>query len=713
MVSLKSRASIINDKRSKEEQHLKDRLLSIRNNFSRYSAMHQINSMLAFHKAELDMQYEALYQSTQELEDGFKYHLDLFCYAPPGYLILRRDGTIVDINFSFSKLLGREASTLKESSLIGCITERDRQDFYAFLENLFTTNKSDFCLVNILNQNNEILVHITGSASDDAEHCSLIVQEITREHTIEQPQEDDNESIYRFIAENTGDVIWLYDFKKDNYLYITPSVFRMRGFTPEEIQQQSLFNAFTPASGTIARNEIARHLKALKNGDESARFALFEFDQLHKDGSVVPTEVMATFIQDEEGNLSGIIGVDRDISWRKRLEREKVQLQHKIVHTRKMESLERIAGGIGHDFNNKLQAILGNTDLLMASGELDPRTRESLLDIRHAVMHCTGLTNQLLSFARKRVIVPQVLNINAELSQTVQSAKYRSGRTITIDFQPESDLWPVKIDPSQLNEIMHHLIKNALEAIEDGGNVTIKTRNVLMKGEKNHLVENEALYDAVLIEIVDTGHGMEREALDHIFEPFFTTKANSSGLGLSTVYGIVEQNNGFISVDSIPGIGSTFRIFLPRYEAIVDAGSMAANVDGCPVGTETILLVDDEESIRTITCKFLESFGYTVLLAENADDALRKSVEYSGKIHLLLTDLIMPGMNGKELSDLMKKQRPEMTTLFMSGYSNNIFEVDSDLPNDLQFLGKPFSRTTLSLKVREVLDAGKGRRKEP
>jgi CheY-like chemotaxis protein len=372
-----------------------------------------------------------------------------------------------------------------------------------------------------------------------------------------------------------------------------------------------------------------------------------------------------------------------------------------------MESVARIAGGIGHDFNNKLQAILGNTDLLIASGHLDPDTIESLLDIRHAVLHCAGLTNQLLSFARKRVIVPQVLNVNAELSQTLQSAQYRTERQFTIDFIPDSSLWPIKMDPSQLNEIMAHLIKNAYDAMDDGGIVTIKTRNVAMKGEMNDIDPCIALLDAVLLEVVDNGHGIEKEVLEHIFEPFFTTKMNSSGLGLSTVYGVVEQNKGFVSVESTPGSGTSFRIFLPRYEGVSTMGSKTTDIYGCPGGNETILLVDDESSVRTITSKFLEGFGYKVLQAENAEDALCQAATYSGTIHLLLTDMIMPGLNGKELSELMKPLYQDLKILFMSGYSNDILNSDRMSYEDVQFLGKPFSRTTLSLKVREVLDAGK------
>jgi PAS domain S-box-containing protein len=692
--------------RKRAALHLNDRLSNIRNRCSSQSELQDITRMLAFHRAELNMQCKAFFQSDREPEDGLQNQIERYDYAPMVYLSLNRDGTVVQVNLTGSKLLEQIGCELNECSFACCIAERDRPVFKDFLENLFSSSQSDFCEVTCVNHGQEIPVHIAGSASDNGEHCTLIVQELTGENLLKKPLQE-HDSLYRFISENTGDVIWLYDFKSEKYLYVSPSVFRQKGFTPEEVLQHTLFDAYTPASRAAAESEIARRLMLLRSGDESARFALSEFDQLRKDGSVAPTEVMTTFIHDEEGRLTGIIGVDRDISERRRIELEKDELQQQLLHSRKMESVARIAGGIGHDFNNKLQAILGNTDLLIASGKLDSQTIESLLDIRHAVLHCAGLTNQLLSFARKRVIVPQVLNVNAELSQAIQSAHYRTEKNIIIDFTPDSSLWPVKMDPSQLNEIMEHLIKNAFDAMDDGGVVTIKTRNVAMKGEMNDIDPGITLLDAVLLEVVDTGHGIEKEVLEHIFEPFFTTKMNSSGLGLSTVYGIVEQNKGFISTESIPGSGTSFRVFLPRYEGLSTKGSKSTDIAGCPGGTETILLVDDEASIRKITSKFLEGFGYKVLQAENADDAQRKAAAFPGTIHMLLTDMIMPGMNGKELSDLMKPQYQDLKILFMSGYSNDILNSDRMSYEDIQFLGKPFSRTTLALKVREVLDAGK------
>lgn len=514
--------------------------------------------------------------------------------------------------------------------------------------------------------------------------------------------EEGTESFFRFLTENSGDVIWMYDFDADRYTYASPSVFRLRGFTPEEICRQSLYDALTPASAEVAVAEISRRLVALKRGDESAAWEICEFDQLHKDGSVVPTEVMTTFIRDSGGELKGIIGVARDISERRRIESEKERLQLLMMKAAKMEFVSRISGGIAHDFNNKLQSILGMTDLLMASHPFSTEQLQSFEEIRTAVAHCAGLTGQLLATAGKRTAKPEVFDCNLAISSLVQMKQCCMLGESTLDFFPASGLWPVLMDSGEFDEIVGHLLSNAMDAVSSGGSIAITTRNVAMDIEYGGVHGETTVHDSVLVEVSDTGRGMSAEVMRQVFEPFFTTKESASGLGLSTVNGLVERCGGFVTVDSATGKGSTFRVFLPRMMGAVEHSAVSASRMPTEHRGETILLVDDEDAVRRITGKFLESFGYLVLSAADGREALEVAGMYEGPIHMLLTDMIMPGMNGRELSRLLESQRSEVKTLYISGYAADILS-DDDGSSDVHFLGKPFSRSALSDKVRSVL----------
>jgi two-component system cell cycle sensor histidine kinase/response regulator CckA len=515
------------------------------------------------------------------------------------------------------------------------------------------------------------------------------------------------ESFFRFLTENSGDVIWLYDFRQNRYVYASPSVFSLRGFTPEEICRQSLFDALTPDSALLAAEEIQSRLTALRQGDDSARSAVCEFDQLCKDGSVVPTEVMTTFLQDAEGNLSGIIGVARDIRKRRKIEAEKERMQSLLVKAGKMESVSRIAAGIAHDFNNRLQTILGHADLMLSRLGPGSLHEESLEEIRRAVKHCAELTTNLLSFARKRVVVPKVISCNDAIAGVLHSLSPLFAGRIEVILTPCPELWPVNMDPSRFEEIIGNLLDNAVQAMEGGGRIDIVTRNVSMEGHSTGSSVDAALDDMVLIEVSDTGRGMSQEVIEHVFEPFFSTRSGSSGLGLSTVYGIVEQSGGFVSVESTPGKGTIMKIFLPRSLEIMDAPAGApasASAGKMPVEGGTILLVDDEDAVRHITRRFLESIGFHVLDAESADEALSRAENHHGEIIMLLTDMVMPGMNGRELAEKLSAVRTGFKTLFMSGYTADAL-ADAEADSDLHFLGKPFSRDALTSKIREVLEA--------
>ena len=373
---------------------------------------------------------------------------------------------------------------------------------------------------------------------------------------------------------------------------------------------------------------------------------------LRADGIRIWGDTCKMPIQDEHGNVCGVLGVYDDITERKRAEEEKNKLQEQLQQAQKMESVGRLAGGVAHDFNNMLGVILGNLEMAMETVEPSHPIFFSLQEIHTAAERSASLTRQLLAFARKQTTIPEVLDLNKTIKGMLNMLQRIIGEHISIQWQPEPELWPIKTDPSQIDQILANLCVNARDAFEDSGTVVIKAEN--MTFDEGYCVNNPDFMvgDFVQITVGDNGCGMNEETLAQIFEPFFTTKGvgKGTGLGLATVYGIVKQNRGFVTVNSNLGQGTTFNLYFPRYvgeTALKPAKN--STLENSP-GRETILIVEDEKSLLQLTAKLLKRQGYTVLTASVPDDAIRKINEYADSIHLLITDVIMPEMNGRDLA---------------------------------------------------------------
>jgi PAS domain S-box-containing protein len=389
---------------------------------------------------------------------------------------------------------------------------------------------------------------------------------------------------------------------------------------------------------------------------------------------------------------------------RMKAEAEKVKLEIQLQHAQKMESVGRLAGGVAHDFNNMLSVIIGHANLALM--DLDPAqpAHVNMEQIRKAAERSADLTRQLLAFARKQTVAPKVVDLNDSVSGILIMLQRLIGEHITLKWQPEEGIWPVKIDPSQIDQILANLCVNARDAIGTTGRIVIETRNVCIDAE--YCAHNIIFVpgDYVCLAISDDGHGMDQETVSHIFEPFFTTKAlgEGTGLGLSTVYGAARQNNGFINVYSEPGLGTTLTLYLPRHQgSVVTLQAAAKPVSG---GQETILLVEDEPAILDIAREILKRLGYTVLAAGSPDKAIRLARDHVGVIALLLTDVVMPGMNGRDLAQKLVYLYPHLKRLFMSGYTADIIAQSGVLDEGVHFIQKPFSLTGLAAKVREALD---------
>jgi PAS domain S-box-containing protein len=389
---------------------------------------------------------------------------------------------------------------------------------------------------------------------------------------------------------------------------------------------------------------------------------------------------------------------------------ERRALEQQLRQSQKMEAVGRLAGGIAHDFNNLLMVISGYSEFLLERLGGEPHLRGPAQEIASASERASSLTRQLLAFSRKQMLAPRIINLNDIATENLKMLTRMIGEDIDLVMTPGKSLWSVRADAGQIEQVIMNLAVNARDAMPSGGKLTIETANITLDEEYARVHAPLHPGDYVMASISDTGAGMDSETQSHIFEPFFTTKGTKgTGLGLSTVYGIVKQSGGYIWVYSELGRGTTFKIYLPRVPSIeepaVHAVTAPVRFQKVEPGTETILLVEDEANLRYLARQYLEKQGYRVIEAADGAVAMQIAVAHEGIIHLLLTDVIMPGMNGRELAQRISEIRPNVKVLYMSGYTENVIGQDGTLDAGVRLLQKPFNLRDLKSKVREVLDA--------
>ncbi|MBI5552257.1 MAG: PocR ligand-binding domain-containing protein [Desulfobacterales bacterium] len=396
----------------------------------------------------------------------------------------------------------------------------------------------------------------------------------------------------------------------------------------------------------------------------------------------------------------------RLISDLKKAEKEQKHLQLQLIQAQKMESVGRLAGGVAHDFNNMLSIISGNAEMILQDADRDFPFFENLQEISKAAERSTNLTRQLLAFARKQTIAPKVLDLNETLEGMLKMLRRLIGEDIDLAWLPKQELWPVKVDPSQIDQMLTNLCINARDSIKGVGKVTIETANVSFDEEYCREHDECLPGDFIGIVVSDNGCGMDQQTLEILFEPFFTTKeiGKGTGLGLATVYGIVKQNNGFINVYSELGSGTTFKAYLPRYAEVIEKAPQKGSEMAVGTGDETILVVEDEKGILQMTTKILERLGYKVLSASSPLEAIRTAESYAGKIDMLISDVVMPEMSGRDMAAKLLQAYPGLKCLFMSGYTANVIAHHGILDEGIRFINKPFSMKALAAKVREILN---------
>lgn len=549
------------------------------------------------------------------------------------------------------------------------------------------------------------LCHTIGTqasiAIENAHLYRSVRNELSERKQVEKELRESEEK-YRLLVENQTDLMVKVD-PEGRFLFVSPSYCRMFGKKEQELLGQK----FMPLVHEEDREPTEEAMKTLFSPPHTA---YVEQRAMTKYGwrwfAWADSAVL-----DKKGNIKEIIGVGREITERKNAEEERELLQAQLTQAQKMESIGRLAGGVAHDFNNMLNVIMGHAELTLDGLPEDSPLRANVEEIQKSADRSANLTRQLLAFARKQTISPMILDLNETVSSMIKMIGRLIGEEIDLSWKPHKGLETVCIDPGQVDQLLANLVVNARDAIGNKiGKVTIETGNTIFDKDycSNHTGFVEGNY--VMLAVSDDGCGMDKETQANIFEPFFTTKdaGKGTGLGLATVYGIVKQNFGFINVYSELGVGTTFRIYLPVHKA-ARTQSAKAKEAVAPVtrGNETILVVEDEPAILNLIKTILERLGYRVLAAATPGAAIREAESHIGPIDLLLTDVVMPEMNGRDLAKNLIVLYPDIQRMFMSGYTANVIVHQGVLDKGVHFIQKPFSSKNLATKVRKALDLKK------
>jgi PAS domain S-box-containing protein len=512
------------------------------------------------------------------------------------------------------------------------------------------------------------------------------------QHQVAEKARAEAEAKYRMLVEQVNAISYIAEIGiSGQWFYVSPQVQAILGYTPEE------WLALAPDwAEHIHPDDLPAVLAAEEQSGKGLPFQA-EFRVRRKDGREVWLSDTAVIAQGSNSHPV-MEGIMVDITERKALE---TQLQQ----SRKMEAVGRLAGGIAHDFNNLLTIITGYTEMALNRPQLPHEVRADIERIENASGRAAALVRQLLAFSRKQVLQPKILDLNKIVLNLDSLLRRLMDERIEMVTRVKDDIGKVKADPAQIEQVIMNLVVNARDAMPEGGRLVVETCNTELDATYavDHVSVKPGRY--VMLAVSDTGVGMDKQTMAHIFEPFFTTKESGrgTGLGLSTVYGIVKQSGGYIWVYSEPGKGSTFKVYLPRVDESPEDFTAGESTHRAQAGKETILVVEDEEDVRELIQTVLREKGYEVIVSEDPQHAERAAAQFGGEIHLLLTDMVMPGISGRELATRISARRQDIRVLYMSGYTDNVITAGGMLEKGLAFLQKPFSPATLVQKVREVL----------
>lgn len=619
--------------------------------------------------------------------------------AQDGIVSCDRQGRIILLNQAAEQIFGytfAEAETFTFASLLGAGAGEEilsQLTACATTGNCTVLNKS-FEAVGIRKNGATFPVEVSLSVSGESENLmltGLFRDTSKRQQLMEQLAAAKNEWEETFDTINEAITIQDIDF---NIIRANRAAVEMLALPQRAILDQKCFQSY---HGTEAPPARCPSCMAARSGSASVS----EMYEPHLD-KYIEVKSLPRFNKQQE--LIGIVHVVRDITEQKKAEEKHLRLQDQLNQVQKMETVGKLAGGIAHDFNNMLSAIIGYSEIVLMSLPQDSYLRDDVKTIKEAGEKAAVLTRQLLAFSRKQVLEVKAVDLNSIVEGMVKMLARVIGENIQLDLRLKPKLGRIIADRGQIEQVLLNLAVNARDAMPSGGRLTLETGEVDVDEE---FIEHHADAKAgphILLTVTDTGTGMAEEVRQRIFEPFFTTKevGRGTGLGLATVYGIVKQHGGLIFVQSEPGKGTTFTIYMPRTKDDADEDA-TQSPQSIPAGKETVLLVEDDATIRRMIKNILESEGYKLIVAADGLEAMEAAQSYAGEIHLLLTDVIMPNLNGKELADSLKKIRPAMEVIFMSGYTDDFIAHHGVLEPDVHFLQKPVTPSNLAQKIRQVL----------
>jgi PAS domain S-box-containing protein len=528
----------------------------------------------------------------------------------------------------------------------------------------------------------------------------LQTKELEKEITERKASQEalkESEQYFRSLVEFAPEALFVQSHNR--FVYLNPLMLNLLGAnSQEELIGRDFRDFVAPEYLNAVKDRISFQFSTGMPAPPMEQ----EYLTLHGQRIPVETTAMAIRYHGENANLVFV----RDIRYRKHSEEEKAKLQAQLLHAQKLESVGRLAGGIAHDFNNILMIIKNCCYICMKETDSNHQTYQFLIETNKAAQRATDLTRQLLAFSRQQHIAAKVIDLSEVVGGMTKMIKRLIGEDIHLECASAKDIWAVRLDPSQIDQILVNLCVNSRDAIRDVGKINIEITN--QKIDESYCEEHPYFKpgEYVLLTVSDNGSGMNADILSHIFEPFYTTKemGKGTGLGLAMVYGIVKQNDGFIEVCSEPDIGTTFKIFFPRYKGEDTTNNGEKDEIIIPRGHETILLAEDDAEILSLCSQMLTALGYKVLSANTPAEAINLAREHREEINLLLTDVIMPDMNGKDLAERLRETHPELKCLFMSGYTADIISQHVEIEDGIFFMQKPFSLSDIGSKVRELLD---------
>jgi PAS domain S-box-containing protein len=627
------------------------------------------------------------------VDDGLKFKLGIE-RSSDAIFLTEPDGTITYVNPAFEKLYGiRSAEAVGKTPRI-LKSGLQSEDFYRTMWSELQGKR--VATVEFVNRASDgRLLNVEASANPILDDRGELVGFLAIQRDVTARVKATHElRLFRALIDHSNDTVHVVEPGTGRFVDVNERGCRDLGYTREEYLSLRIFDI----APRVDPGVLAEHLERARQGP-----LVFESFHRRKDGSTFPVEVSIRLVALDREYF---VAVGRDISDRLEAQDAHAKLELQLRQAQKMEAVGQLAGGVAHDFNNILSIILSYASLAISGLAPGDPLREDIEEIEKAGRRAVEVTGQLLAFSRRQVLQPRVVDINDSLAQMEKMLRRLLGEDVELRMVAAPALWPVKVDPGSITQVVMNLAVNARDAMPGGGTLLLETGNVELDAEVARAHPGTSPGPHVMLAVTDTGTGMDRETLSHVFEPFFTTKdvGKGTGLGLSTVLGIVQQSGGSVWVGSEPGQGTTFKVYFPRCDP-----SPARHPTGPPPsagrrGRETILLAEDDEPLRHLVQGILRRRGYEVLSAPSPVEALRLAQEHPGGIDLLITDVVMPGMNGRQLAERIHATRPSVRVLFVSGYPGGVLADRGVLEEGMVFLAKPITPEALLRKVSAVLE---------